>query len=219
MLLLALDTSTELGSVAVLADGELRAEVAARVRGRHGETLLPMVREALRLAMVDKAELDRIAVGLGPGSFTGTRVGVATAKGLALALDLPIVGVGSLRAIARGAPAPRISVAVDAHKGEVYAAVYRIDGGALVEELAPFHATPDVARARLPEGVPTVGSGARRYPDALGALALPPIFDAVRASLIGLEAIELEASGGPADRGTLEPLYVRPTDATLPDAG
>lgn len=213
--LLALDTSTQLGSVALVADAELRSEISARVRSRHGETLLPLVQHALSLGGEDKTTLTHLAVGVGPGSFTGTRVGVATAKGLAIALDLPLVGVVSLEAIALGAPAEHVNVVTDAHKGEVYAACYRRTGELVVEEVAPFHAAPDEALKRLPQ-VAAVGSGARRYPDVFRE-ALPAVFDLVRGGLVArlAERRFREAPSGD-DRAALEPRYVRASDATLP---
>lgn len=221
--MLALDTSTELGSVAVMSDGALRSEITARVRARHGETLLPLIEEALRLAGVDRGALALIAVGLGPGSFTGTRVGVATAKGLALALSAPLVGVISLRAMARGAAAPLVVAAADAHKGEVYAAVYGREGRGLAERVAPFHAPPEEALARLGALAPNAvacGSALRRYPDRfaarLGAELLPASFDAPRGALIALEGLERFERAGADDARALEPLYVRPSDAELP---
>lgn len=220
-----MDTSTDLGSVAVVQGGEVRAEIAARVSARHGETLLPIVREALAHASIAPAELDLVAVGIGPGSFTGTRIGVATAKGLVLALDRPIVGVVSLRAIARGAPGRWIVPVVDAHKGEVYLAVYERAGGALIERLAPLHAVPEEAAVRAravlaAEEAVVCGSGVRRYPELAGALApcvvLPAVWDAPRAAILAVEAEERLHERGPDDRAALEPLYVRPSDAKLP---
>lgn len=220
---LAMDTSTELGSVAVLVDGTLAVELSARVRARHGETLLPLIGAALDHAGLAREDVDLIAAGVGPGSFTGTRVGLATAKGLALALDRPLVGVVSLRAIARAAPGGWIVPVVDAHKGEVYAAVYERAGAALLERVAPFHAPPNEALASLravlpPEGAVACGSGLRRYPEAVeGALAiLPPLFDVPRAAVVALEAEERFGAEGPDDRAALEPLYVRGADAVLP---
>lgn len=217
---LALDTSTELGSVACLVEGELRAEVSARVRARHGETLLTLVRQVLDHAKLDRRELDLVAVGLGPGSFTGTRVGVATAKGLSLALDVPLMGVVSLRAIARGAPGRWIAPVVDAHKGEVYAAVYERAEGGLEERLTPAHMAPDAAWQMLEAlGQPLTlcGSGLTRYPDTF-ARTLDRTFDQPRAALIALEAMERFERDGPDDRASLEPLYVRPSDAKLPQS-
>src|SRR5690606_3548539 len=144
-------------------------EVGARVQARHGETLFPLLAFALEHAGLARTDVDLLAVGIGPGSFTGTRIGVATAKGLAVALDRPLVGVVSLAAIARGAPGAWIVPVVDAHKGEVYAAAYERVGPALVERIAPFHAPPAEALARVQEQVPlgalACGSGLRRYPE------------------------------------------------------
>lgn len=222
---LAMDTSTDLGSVAVVIDGALAAELGAKVRARHGETLLPLIGAALDHAGLAREDVELIAVGVGPGSFTGTRIGLATAKGLALALDRPLVGVSSLRAIARAAPGAWVVPVVDAHKGEVYAAAYERAGASLVERLAPFHAVPSDALATLravvpPTGVVACGSGLRRYPDAVDPALelLPPLFDAPRAAILALEAEERFAAHGPDDRAALEPLYVRGADAVLPGA-
>lgn len=226
-----MDTSTELGSVAVVIDGSLGAELGAMLgprpggRARHGEMLLSLVRAALDHAGLAPRDLDLISVGVGPGSFTGTRIGVATAKGLALALDRPLVGVVSLAAIARAAPGAWIVPVVDAHKGEVYVAAYERVGAGLEERVAPLHAPPAEAfaalRGALPRrGVVACGSGVRRYPEHVdpALVVLPPLFDAPRAAIIALEAEARMASAGPDDRAALEPLYVRPSDAVLPGA-
>lgn len=217
MRVLAVDTSTELGSVACLVEGDLRAEVSARVRLRHGETVFTLLSQVLAHAGLERTEIDLIACGIGPGSFTGTRVGVATAKGLSLAMDVPIVGVGSMRALARGVPARWVAPILDAHKGEVYAAVYERGDDGFVERLAPIHGPPlevvDALR-RFPE-LCLVGSGTRRYPAVFPA-AMPRIFDAPRASLVALDALERFDREGPDDRAALEPLYVRSSDAKLP---
>lgn len=215
MRVLAIDTSTELGSVALLVDGHLKAEVAARVRARHGETVFRLLEQALAHAGLAKTELDLIASGVGPGSFTGTRVGLAAAKGLAVALDVPIVGVPTLRALARAAPGALLAPAVDAHKGEVFVAVYERTGAGLVQKLAPIHGLPGDVAPKLPAGAVLFGSGARKYPAALPP-ALPPLFDAPRASFVALEGLERFEAQGPDDRSTLEPLYVRGADAKLP---
>lgn len=221
MRILALDTSTELSSVAVLVDGELAAELSARTGARHGETLLANVEHALSLAGVDRRALDLVAVGLGPGSFTGTRVGVAAAKGLALGLAIPLVGVSSLEAIAYGAPraTERLGVVVDAHKGEIYGATFGAGTDGLSLLVEPFHAAPEGARARLGEAV-LVGSGLRRYPEAFaGAATLPRVFDAPRAAMIAALGMQRFEQRGPDDRDALTPLYVRGADATLPTPG
>jgi tRNA threonylcarbamoyladenosine biosynthesis protein TsaB len=218
--ILAIDTSSELCSVGVCAGGEILSELASRAPARHGETLLPLIGEAIARSGLTRASIDAIAVGIGPGSFTGTRIGVATAKGLAVALDRPIAGIVSLHAIARAAPGAWIAPAIDAHKGEVYAALYQREDGALIERVAPAHAVPERAReALLAAGakVTACGSGYRRYP-ALGEGldVLAPIWDAPRAPVLALIAAEQLASRGPDDRAALEPLYLRPSDAKLP---
>jgi tRNA threonylcarbamoyladenosine biosynthesis protein TsaB len=229
MRILALDTSTLVGTVAVLADGELRAEWSASVRASHGETLLPQLARTLTEAGLALADIDLFTVGLGPGSFTGVRIGVATAKGLALAEQKPLVGVTSLRVLARGMPGgPLRAIAVDAHKGEVYCALYALaDDGMLHEHLPPFHAPPERAACALREAagdacVVIAGNGIARYGDALMS-PLGPHFsraprycDVPRAACLAHEAEAAFAQHGPSDLARLEPLYVRPSDAKLP---
>lgn len=215
MIILAIDTSSELGSVAVCAERAVLAEESARVRARHGETILPMIESALARSGVEKRAIDLIAVGIGPGSFTGTRIGVATAKGLAIALERPMVGVVSLVAMARAAPGPWIAPAVDAHKGEVYFALYEGEH----ERIAPAHMLPADAIAELakwPAAKVGCGSGYRTYDLSAAASVLAPIWDAPRASVIALLGERRFIESGPDDRATLEPLYLRPSDAKLP---
>ncbi|MBX3270756.1 MAG: tRNA (adenosine(37)-N6)-threonylcarbamoyltransferase complex dimerization subunit type 1 TsaB [Sandaracinaceae bacterium] len=217
MRVLSIETSTDLGAVACVEAGALRAEVAASVRARHGERLFALLEQALDHAGWARADVDLVACGLGPGSFTGTRVGVAAAKGLALALDRPIRGVSSLVALALGAPGALLAPVADAHQGEVFLAVYERTAVGLLERLAPLHAGPEAALAALAPfgGAVVFGAGARRYPDVLCPM-LPAIHDAPRAALIALEAEARFAAEGPHDRAALEPLYVRPSDAKLP---
>nr|WP_255656603.1 tRNA (adenosine(37)-N6)-threonylcarbamoyltransferase complex dimerization subunit type 1 TsaB [Lysobacter lactosilyticus] len=125
--MLAFETATEACSVAVWVDGEVieRFDLAPR---RHAELALPWADEVLHEAGVRRTELDAIAVGRGPGAFTGVRLAIAIAQGIALALDRPIVPVSTLAALALQARAPRVLAAIDARMGEVYAAAYRCDG-------------------------------------------------------------------------------------------
>lgn len=229
MRLLALDTSTFVGTVAVTRDGELLAEWSASVRATHGETLLPHVAKVLELSGVAPAELDAIAVGIGPGSFTGVRIGVATAKGLALALGKPIVGISSLRTLARGmsSGAGLCVPVLDAHKGEVYCAAFALEAGELVERVAPFHAQPEEAARRLREAAGEqclwlAGNGVGRYGEVfsgpLGApfVRAPSFCDVPRGACLAHEATMQLARKGPDDLATLEPMYLRGSDAKLP---
>jgi tRNA threonylcarbamoyladenosine biosynthesis protein TsaB len=226
---LALDTSSDVGTVAVLVDGALRASLSARVQAQHGETLLPLVERVLTLAEVPVASLDLLAVGLGPGSFTGVRIGVATAKGLALARGTPMVGVRTSRALARAAPGSARGVAIDAKKDELFVAAYaaRTDG-TLETLLGDTHGTPAEAARLLRQalsphaGATVVGSGvaphAERLREALGdgTLLLPPVLATPSAAILALEAIERFAAHGPDDPSALVPLYVRAADVTMP---
>ncbi len=136
MYLLALDTSTEACSAALCLNGQLleRSELAPR---RHGERILPMIDALLAEAGIGKRQLDAIAVGRGPGSFTGVRLGVSLVQGMALGLDLPVVAVSSLAALALEAPNDDATIlaAIDARMSEVYVATFRRCCDGLIELL------------------------------------------------------------------------------------
>ena len=124
MNLIAFETSTEACSVALWRDGEVleRFEVAPR---RHAELALPWAQALLAEAGMARSQLDAVAVGRGPGAFTGVRLGIALAQGIALALDLPMLPVSTLAALAMRAPAPgKVLAAIDARMGEVYVAAF-----------------------------------------------------------------------------------------------
>lgn len=145
MRLLAFETATEALSVAVLVDGQIceRFELAPR---RHAELALPWADEMLAQAGVARSQLDAIAVGRGPGAFTGVRLAIAVAQGIALALDRPVVPVSTLAALALRAPAgdgDRVLAAIDARMGEVYVAAYRREGDELTALSGEIVAHPD----------------------------------------------------------------------------
>ncbi len=136
MNLLAIETSTECCSVALLHGDALieRSELAPR---RHAELVLPMAESLLREAGLRRAQLDGIAVGRGPGAFTGVRLAVSVAQGLAFALDLPVVAISSLAALAMQAPRNHAATlaAIDARMGEVYAGAFERDPNGWVRPL------------------------------------------------------------------------------------
>lgn len=207
MIVLALDTCLGACSAA-LADGDrLLGKCSEAMTRGHQERLAPMVRELMAGAGVSFAELDRIGVTVGPGSFTGLRVGLAFAKGLALALGRPCVGVGTLEALAAicGA-AGRCAAVIDAGRGCLYFQMFEA-GTALT---APAIAQVDVAAARLAElsfgGETTlVGPGAALLADAVpGALWM----DLAAPSP---EAVAWLAARAPATPA--RPLYLRAPDA------
>jgi len=224
---LAIDTSSSVGSVALVIaaatpwDAQVIAEASARVSNAHGESLLPLVEGVLRSARATLAEIDLLAVGIGPGSFTGTRVGVATAKGLALGASRPLRGVHSFDALAVDAGAPvgsEVAVAIDARKGEVYLAIVQIEASDVRLVTDPLHAPPTSAIEKLGRPAPrfVAGDGVAMVPGLalLGAAKIgnrAPRAAAV-AALAGARQLAIPADEGDA----LEPLYVRPPDITLP---
>lgn len=218
MLLLAIDTSGPDCAVALARGGAGGPAILQRATERigrgHAERLMPMLEQALAEAHLDFADLERIAVTIGPGSFTGVRVGIAAARGLALALDVPAVGISTLDAIA--APAFRtgrkqgaVIASLDAKRGEVYALAKDLASG---ETTIEAHATPAdafaerIAAMRGPHLL--CGSGSAQIALAIGADATilttvesPDIADV---SALGLAAM---AERPPA------PLYLRGADA------
>jgi tRNA threonylcarbamoyladenosine biosynthesis protein TsaB len=159
MNLLAFETATEACSVALWIDGDVRErfEIAPR---RHAELSLPWAEQLLAEAGLAKSQLDAIAVGRGPGAFTGVRLAIALAQGIALALDRPVVPVSTLAALAAGAFAPpavageggmHILAAIDARMGEVYTAAFVREGDDLRALSKEIVATPD--SVELPAGM------------------------------------------------------------------
>ncbi len=193
MLTLAFDTATAVATSALVDGDEILGERVSRA-----QTLLEDVDALLRQAGARPADLDRLAVGIGPGSFTGVRIGLAVARGLALSLDLPGAGVSTLAALAAGAPAA-VPV-IDAKRREVFALV-----GGEPRVLAP-------QELPLAEGAVCVGDGAKRYRSQLeerGAV-VPPDDDDRHLPRARFHA-SLAGEPGPVDE--LEPLYLRVPDA------
>ena len=215
MRLLAFETATEACSVALYLDGEVHARHAVAPR-RHAELALPWAEALLDEAGVARSTLAAVACGRGPGAFTGVRLAIALTQGIALALDLPVVGVSTLAALAQQAApsAPRIVAAIDARMGEVYLGAFARDGEGLVipdgdELLAP----PD--SVALPPGRWTgVGTGfgaqegvlahrANGQADAIDATTLP------HAAAVARLAARAVAAGQAIAPERLEPAYLR----------
>ena len=230
MRVLAIDTTTSVGSVAVVDERGVLAELTTGGRERHGEVLSSEVDRALSRSGLSMAEVDLLAVDVGPGSFTGLRVGLSAVKGLALAGETPVVGVGSLEALAGALPAVDgvVVCVMDASKGEVFAAVYEAAVAGVGQPSVPaFHDRPDRVVERLANEIGgrrgvVVGNGFRRYQETLLALLpdslLPAssVFDAPRASVVAAIATRRFRERGPDDLASLEPHYVRGSDARLP---
>jgi tRNA threonylcarbamoyl adenosine modification protein YeaZ len=223
--LAAIETSSALGSVALFEDGVLVAEDEKPVANGHGEHFLPMVDGLFRRMGWSAAEVSRWAVGIGPGSFTGVRIGVALAKGIVLATGAEIVGIASLDAIASaGAGGGLVVSLVRAGKGEIFVQARR--GRDLIlpachlalGDVAPRIAAAAAGALAAGEPVRIAGEAAREVDWASlrqsASFFFDPPHDVARASSLGRLAL-----GRPADVGdALEPLYVRPPDITMAKA-
>jgi tRNA threonylcarbamoyl adenosine modification protein YeaZ len=205
-MLLAFDTSTHAVTVALHDGRTVRAESTVVDALRHGELLAPGIDAALRGAGITSADLTRLAVGVGPGPFTGLRVGVVTARTMAAVLAIPVVGVCTLdvlaaEAVDAGTVRGEFVVATDARRREVYWARYDAGGGRVD---GPHVAKP----SEVGDALPVVGRGATLYPDELGS-ALGPEHPsaAVLAGLVVAGRVELLDP---------EPLYLRRPDVAKP---
>lgn len=167
MKILALDTSTEYCSAAVWHDGE-SVERDVHAGQSHSELLLGMVDAVLAESGVALRELDAIAYGAGPGTFTGLRIGCGVAQGLAFAADRPMVGVGTLLALAMGSGEDRVVCCLDARMREVYHAAYVRTGPGWIEVHAPALCAPAAVPAVEGPGWAGCGSGFIAYREALG---------------------------------------------------
>lgn len=216
MLLLALDTSSTLTSVCVLDDGRIRSEVSVRPGTPQTARHLAVIDAAMKQAGAVPAEIEAFAVTVGPGSFTGLRVGLAIVKGLAPEGG-PVFPVSTLAALARSAGgAGTIVPCIDAKKHEVYAAVYQ-DGNPVVAEGAYAPAAfADLAAPALKGLSVWTGDGARVYAEVFagqGRTFTGAIFDLVRPSAVAAIAFEAWQRGDRHSADKLVPNYLRASEA------
>jgi tRNA threonylcarbamoyladenosine biosynthesis protein TsaB len=215
MRLLAFDTATAATSVA-LADGtstlERRDDPPPGARPRHTARLMPLITELLEEAGWSWGELDRIAVGLGPGTFTGLRIGVSSARALAQARGLELVGVSTLESLSLNGEADTVCAAIDARRGEVFAAAWRQRRPVLAA--AAFD--PEVLTERLGPDTLAVGDGAVAFRHVLersGALIPDDGSDLHRVTAVNHCRLGLLAD--PGDPGAVRPEYLRLPDAEI----
>ena len=216
MLLLAIDTATDGVAVAVHDGTTLLASRRAGDARHHNEVLVPTVAEVLAEAGRGRTEVTDVAVGVGPGPFTGLRVGIATARTLALAWGARVHGACSLDAIALEAAAGGLRgeflVATDARRREVHTARYLADDDGVRRTAGPDVVAPAaVDRA----GLPVVGRGTQLHPDALGPASAPFDVDGGFAARLVVDAL---AGRGGLELLPPEPLYLRRPDASEPGA-
>ncbi len=227
MSLLALETATSTCGVAVLRDDKVVAQSHLHRPRVHSERLAPLVEDILNHADVAAKALDAVAVSMGPGSYTGLRIGVSTAKGWALAADAALVGVPTLGAYAAqlrpvAASGDVVCALLDARRDEVYAGAYRVAPNGM-EEHAPTKALPVEA---LPEWLGNVagrlwlaGNGAPKAQESLAAVEAPhtlvPSGDVPpSAAWVARRGRQRLATEGSDDVATFEPFYVKDVHAT-----
>jgi tRNA threonylcarbamoyladenosine biosynthesis protein TsaB len=222
MRILALETATLAGSAALLEGGRVIGLSLLDIALTHSERLMAMVDALLRDCGWDIAHVEALALSIGPGSFTGLRVGVATVKGLALALGLPVAPVPTLDALAGNLPFADAPVCplLDARKGEVYLSLYRWRGGRMERQWDYLALSPRAAAERLQPPVIVLGDGVTAclpFLSRLGAglRVAPASHAAPSAALVGLLGHAMLASGDAVAAESLEPLYLRPSEAEL----
>lgn len=234
-LVLGIETATMMQAIALYKDGQLLGHWQRFERQNHGVTLLEHIDQALKAQELSLSDVGLVSVGVGPGSFTGLRVGLATAKGLSRVAEAPIVGVSTLAALALGAASTSsgpVWAALDARRREVYAGLYRVDAGSgELEVLAQERAYSPVALTEaLQASVEAHGAGlafvghktdvykplAASALRELGVVPVPAPLEhpsAAAVALLGLRRFEAQGHGD--DLASLEPNYIRPSDAEL----
>jgi tRNA threonylcarbamoyladenosine biosynthesis protein TsaB len=221
---LGIDTATWTASVGAI-DGDSTLAESSRVvdRGNHAAILLPMVEAVLRAAGVGLSDLQLLAVSIGPGSFTGLRIGLSVAKGFSLAAGVPIVGVPTLEALARvpGRLPGLVCPVLDARKKEVYGAAFRWSGDTLEQVCEAAVLEPHRFAARLSTPCTLIGDGVDAYESVWRACfgddaVLIPFRDcSPRGSSVALIGRRLAESRGVDDAARLVPIYLRKPEAEV----
>lgn len=220
---LAIDCATPTIGVALLEEREIRAEFSLKLGRHHAEVLLPAIETLCRMAGTAPGQIDLLACTVGPGSFTGVRMGISTVKGLSLGLRLPIVGISTLEALSLNALTGDLPVCalLDARKGQVYAGLYRRGEEGLPERIAADRTGRiEAFLTELPAGdIVFVGEGAWRHErllvQTLGSRAVlaGPDRERIMASAVGLIARKRYRQGEQCDPLTLAPRYLRLSEA------
>ncbi|OON92872.1 MAG: tRNA (adenosine(37)-N6)-threonylcarbamoyltransferase complex dimerization subunit type 1 TsaB [Candidatus Epulonipiscioides saccharophilum] len=232
MLILAIDSSSQSGSVSFTRDGKLLGEFFINDKLTHSVTLMPMLESLSSILNIDIRSVDAIAITQGPGSFTGLRIGAASAKAMCFALDIPIIGVNTLDVLAYSAPLSTkvICPILDARKGQVYSAIYKIEQNEIIrasdylainlDELLNKLTTE--LKNNLPaENIYFVGDGINVYrkiiADKLGQTAIfaPDFLEYTRASVLGSIAENKYKNKEYTNADNFAPIYIRKPQAEL----
>jgi tRNA threonylcarbamoyladenosine biosynthesis protein TsaB len=218
---LSLDTSSPRGSVALLQGKDVIGELRLASLETHSSRLLKSIDFLLETAGWNLRDLDLVAAGIGPGSFTGIRIGVATALGLAQSLDVPFAGVSGMDALARqnSFVQGRIAVVMDAQRSQVYYAEYMVNQNRLRRVCKPSLLYPAALRQQIQgRGIVLIGDGANRYFSKIGTnhsdRARFVTADLFLATGIGRLAQSRKKTWKTGAALQSEPLYIRPPDAT-----
>lgn len=221
MKILALETSTLMGSIAVVDDENLLCELTLHVKETHSSQLMPAIDYVLKTVELPPERLDGFAIALGPGSFTGLRIGLSTIKGLALAAGKPLVGISTLEAMAWSFPfcPDLICPMIDARMKEVYAAWFTTRAGIVSRRSEDMVLSVSELLKDAEEEALFFGSGAEKYRrdirKILGKSAhfVSPEITGARASILGFLALDKLKRKEFADIDSLEPLYIRESQA------
>lgn len=219
MKLLAIDTSSPVASVAVMNDGVLLGETMVNNGKTHSQIIVPLISDMLKNIGISMVDIDVFATSLGPGSFTGLRIGVATAKSFAQALNKPIVGISSLEGLASGVEFcedANICPIMDARRGNVYNAVYR--NGKCIKEDRLIGLNELLSEINKGKTV-FIGDGVLKHKDAIfqymgdNAVFLPEYMSVLRASSIAHLAYKRAIENDYDNLYSIEPIYVRASQA------
>lgn len=224
-LILAIETATMCGSVALLSGDHCLAENSVDTSTTHSRRLIQQVDQIMRDTKLEWEQIDGIAVSLGPGSFTGLRIGLSTAKGLAMAAERPMLGVPTLNGLAQQVIAPPnslICALLDARKKEVYAAFFKCNGDGIPEKISnDMVMQPDKLTDLIDKPTILIGDGAVIYHDFFkktldkSAIFASPRSFFPRAATIGRLASGMFANHDFIDPANAVPIYVRPSEAEI----
>lgn len=217
MPILAVDTATLVSSVAIATSDTLVAELTIQTRKTHSERLMPHIASLLEMAEIAQTSLKAVAVSIGPGSFTGLRIGLATAKALTYALNIPLIGVPTLAALAFSCPVPGVILApmLDAQKGNVYLGLYEWREDTVYEVKPPqvvAFAQAQAELANLDKPALMLGEAAVMHKGDI-VHPVPPHVVMPRAGSVAVMAQAMYGQGIRHDIASLEPLYIRRSEA------